>query len=280
MAGRLCGLDDLNGFSMKLISIGSAAKSRALVALFVAVLVTCAWKFPWTSENYAPCVNPAQLKMGDHIFYIPRPWKLGVSLVKPGDLRDLCHASAPVDINEWVAFMSPSLLLRNVPERGPASLSDLRLQVYKTDSKYQSMYEGVQKFLQLQKIKMSDLPQKYGFRVWNWQEWPPTRVGKEFLLSRNWDMPGRTTIYVANDRSLLSPEKEPAIFVCKPMLAGGVRYEDCRTRIWDGQVSFDADLIETRHISQDRFKELYRSLLKLRQSLITNTAETAFNDAH
>lgn len=261
---------------MKLFSNLFFEKGRWLLVLSFAVLFAwAAWKAP-SSWGYAPCVSPVQLKMGDRVFYIPRYWRLDLALIHPGNIRDLCYASAPVEVSEWVLFVPASLLLRGTPDRGPGSLPDLRIQVYATDNNFHSLYQDLQKFLQLQKIKITDLPRRNSFRMWQWQDWPRTHIGKQFLLSRNWDLPGKTTIYIADDPALPSSKGEPAIFVCKPALSGGVSYEKCRTSIWDGQVSFYVDQIETRYISKEKFKSLYEELLKLRRTLLTNTAVSAF----
>jgi hypothetical protein len=216
--------------------------------------------------------------MGDHVFHIPSRWEIDVVHIKPGEVRDLCHAVEPVEVMFWAAFVRIKLFVEDASADQPR----IQLQVYReTDKDDRSMYEHVRELLALQNLKVSDLPIEKGFRVWRNKDWPKfdyRPYNPHFRAGRNFSL-ARENLYISDDLDLLSPKGDAAVFACR-----SYRYkkedvdfhEDCRTGIWDGHIDFTARGIDTHRVPKEKWKELYRGLLKLRQSLISNTAKTDF----
>lgn len=252
-------------------------KFTALPFLMLIVVV-----FPLHSPSYAmskprlpPCVSTVQLKMGDRIFYIPRQWQVGVSFIKPGKMEDLCHPEGPIELKEWSAFISTSFLIPDFkPELG-SNLS-LQLRVYNETGRdnFRSLYEKILEFIRLQKIKISDLPVEGEFRVSRTTNRPHISLEERAKLIRRTrdNSLYNETVYISDDVSLLSPAGEPAIFACTPYKIEQKKYERCRTNIWDGQVDFTLRQFISPDIPKHKWAELYKGLLKLRNSLISNSA--------
>lgn len=253
------------------------------LTVFLALLITVpavgAWSWPWESKSRAPCVSPAQIKMADRTFHIPRPWKLAVNYVRPGNLKDLCHA--PLTVTKWGAFVPVSLVVQGTEDfakqNGYPVQPSIPIRVSEERSaNFKSLYEDVKTYMRAQKIKVTDLPVENGFRVRKRKDWPRLRnFDHHILMPQNWDL-SRSNIYIASDVNLLSPKGEPAIFVCRPFPIDDKTFEECRLSIWDGTIDFTARRIDTRRTPKDKFKELYAGFLKLRQALLSNTAVTTF----
>jgi hypothetical protein len=254
----------------------------SLAFIVLMPLLLGAWTFPWEEKQDAACVSPAQIKMGERIFYIPRPWKLNVTLVKPGNIRDLCYASEPVGLKEWVAFVPANFLLHVVPEPGSSNPPELQIDVFEETGKdFRTLYQHLREMMRLQKIEIVDLPIENGFRVWRYQDWAPVDIHHQFLRTRDAFLT-EEAVYISDDPDLKSPSGEPAIFACKPGQVDKVRNGMCRIRmsIWDGQVDFTAQSFDISGIPQNKWKELYLGLLDLRKALISNSTVNTFTLRH
>jgi hypothetical protein len=268
------------------ISIKNSGAFFVMLAAWLVVAI--AWPSPAQSrlclfswclpkKEYVPCVNPARLKMGDRVFYIPRRWRINLTHMKPGTTKDLCHASDPTEVTEWAAFISPLIFVKGIEEfakkNGYSSQPELQLQVYnETGKDFKPLYDNILKLMQLQNIRISDLPVENGFRVWRRKDWPYFDSRPHFEDSRI----SRENIYIADNSALLTSKEESAIFACTDFR----EFESCRVSIWDGQVDFTARGVDTRWIPKEKWKGIYRGLLKLRQSLLTNTVRTDFESSN
>lgn len=210
-----------------------------------------------------PCVSPIQFKMGESIFTIPRPGIVRVSShqsdASPNAKRvSLCHANFPLEVFHWKAMVSPQDLIQIsddfAKKNGRQFINPIELRVTKLSPEihkeyarsYKPLYQNVQQLLKNRNVKINDLPKENGFSVLKGAHI------KDFI--------GPRTLYISEDKELLSPAGGPAIFVCLREL--------CEISIWDGQIIFDAGYIYTKTVPQERWKDLYLALLKLRESII------------
>jgi hypothetical protein len=243
--------------------------------MLLALVVQLPPSYAMSKPRLPPCVSTVQLKMGDRIFYIPRQWQVGVTFIKPGKMQDLCHPEGPIELKEWSAFISSSFLIPDFkPERGSDLSLQLRAYNETGNDNFQSLYQKVSKLMQLKKIKITDLPIEGGFRVLSTSNRPRMSLderNKLLSLSRDFHLYSEI-VYISDDPLLRSPAGEPAIFACTPYQIEQKKYERCRTNIWDGQVDFTLREFISPDIPKHKWTELYKGLLKLRNSLISNSA--------
>jgi len=254
-------------------------KTRAIFFALLALLHIVAFSMPAqamsSKKTHIPCTNLARLKMGTVVYNIPRLGKIAVNYTKPYEkLKELCSSTEPLEVQEWAAMISLDLLL-NEP-KGAENKDNLphliQILVFNVSAKKnRSQFENVQKWMELQKIKIDDLPIENGFRVWRKRDWLTVDSRPHFSDTRDWNLPS-ANIYIAKDPELTSPSNEPAVFVCRPARTDHIKFERCKISIWDRQSAFTSETIDTRSIPKAKWKAVYRGMLKLRQSLLANPA--------
>jgi hypothetical protein len=121
-------------------------------------------------------------------------------------------------------------------------------------------------------VKLSDLPIENGFYVWRKKDRPLLDYKKQpsyskLITSNMGYLYGMHNIYISNDRELLSPKGEPAIYACADRIEG----EDCRTHLWDGEIYYTIRTINPRLVPKDHWKALYRGFLQLREDLLSES---------
>jgi hypothetical protein len=195
------------------------------------------------------CLNhPLKIKVGETVFTLPRDIQgLYVQNGKVGDPEadgeklfkkyykehpDSCGDAPPIEVTNF-AFL-PGKALATQPSFGSSQVG-----VYLAQERPFDMYEKAKKSLQNEAVKVTDLPVEDGFYVWRRKT--PDTIFHEF------------EIYIAQDKDLVSPTGEPAVFVCGKNMNYG-----CSTSIQRGDVNIGVKMFNP---SKGIFGPFYKSLL-------------------